>query len=137
MKEIVLWVWQLPQHLLGVIIWGVLKLARKILAINKHQVDKEKWLFVVNIPGWGVSLGSYVFMDCHYDEMDWKHEFGHSKQSLIFGPLYLLLVGIPSAVFNNLWDRIFHIRWSFASRHEWYYSRYPEKRADKLGGVER
>jgi hypothetical protein len=51
--------------------------------------------------------------------------------------LYLLAVGIPSGVFNNLWDRLFHRNWDAAKRHVWYYSRYAEKWADALGGVAR
>jgi hypothetical protein len=112
----------------------VLKKAGKILKVGR---DNEKYLVTVNIPGWGASLGRYIFMDQRYTDEDWKHEYGHSRQSLHWGPLYLPAIGIPSAVFNNLWDRIFHKYWPDADRHIWYYNRYPEKQADKLGGVSR
>jgi hypothetical protein len=57
------------------------------------------------------------------------HEYGHTIQSLIFGPLYVFLVGIPS------------IAWSFlpvfVRKRECnkisYFSAYPERWANKLG----
>ena len=55
-----------------------------------------------------------------------KHEHGHQIQSLYFGPLYLIFVGIPSilrVVYKNV----------FKKSYEWYHSGYPEKWADELG----
>ena len=120
--------------MLALLIWAVLRLSGKILAIKRQD---EKWLITVNVLGWGVSLGWYVFMDQRYEEKDWKHEFGHCIQSRRWGLFYLLTVGILSAIFNNLQDRLFHKSWDWEKRHKWYYSRYPEKQADKLGGVVR
>lgn len=68
-----------------------------------------------------LSLGLFVFLpgagypepsDVSADEHDWVlasvdhrllvHEYGHTIQSLILGPLYLPVIGIPSVVwFNN------------------------------------
>ncbi len=59
-----------------------------------------------------------------------KHEFGHSKQSLYLGPLYLLLVGIPSFLMSML--TILHIL-----RPDRYYKRWPENWANSLGEVKR
>lgn len=57
------------------------------------------------------------------------HEYGHTIQSLIFGPLYLFAVGIPSIVWSFLPV--------FAKRREdagiSYFSVYPERWANKLG----
>ncbi|GHU24761.1 hypothetical protein FACS1894164_12160 [Spirochaetia bacterium] len=87
--------------------------------------------------GWGVSLGEFILLANRYNETTVKHEYGHTRQSLMLGPLYLLVIGIPSAVFNNLWDRLFHKKWTSADRSRWYYNRLPEKQADRLGGVVR
>jgi len=59
-----------------------------------------------------------------------KHEFGHSIQSKYFGPVYLLVIGIPSAL-RVIYSKIYY---SFRKR-EWtkYYRGYPEKWADSLG----
>jgi hypothetical protein len=48
-----------------------------------------------------VSLGQYIFIFSDYgkDEMRIiKHEYGHTRQSHILGPLYLLVVGVPSII---------------------------------------
>ena len=129
-----LWVWQLPQHILALILYVLFKISGKILILARHE---GKWLITVDVPGWGVSLGQYVLMDKAYNQCDWRHEYGHSIQSLYWGSLYLLTIGIPSALFNNLWDRIAHINWTVQQRHKWYYNRWPEKQADRLGGVTR
>lgn len=94
-------------------------------------------------PKWrcGVSLGCYVLLgDYSMDCIEIKdHEWGHTRQSLLLGPLYLLLIGIPSGL-GNLYDRWFHTPergWSHEESYLWYYSQPWEKWADKLGGVKR
>jgi hypothetical protein len=84
-----------------------------------------------------VSLGSYIIVSKQASSTVIFHEYGHYRQSKLLGPLYLLLVGIPSCLFNNVWDRLAHKKWSTERRVAWYYSRYPESWADKLGGVKR
>lgn len=135
MKKVLFFIWQLPQHLLGLLLIRITGAVQKETAgIVWYLFDKQKNWFTRIFSG--VSLGQYILLP-YDDETTVKHEYGHSKQSLYFGWLYLLLVGVPSAVFNNLWDRAFHKRWPVARRHKWYYSRYPEKWADVLGGVVR
>ena len=77
-------------------------------------------------PSEGISLGYFILFD-DYDntvtEVDIKHEYGHFIQSLIFGPLYLLVIG----VFSEL-----NYRFGFSKS---YYDFWTEKWADKLGGV--
>lgn len=138
MKHFLLWIWQLPQHLIAVFILYVLnrKSDRKECEIAGIRVWKVKGWTVCNC---GVSLGDYILLPSSRvnNETVAKHEHGHQYQSRYFGWLYLILVGIASAVFNNLWDRLFHKSWTAEERNRWYYSRYPEKWADELGGVER
>lgn len=48
-----------------------------------------------------VSLGMFIFMFGEYwigDEETKAHEYGHSIQSKILGPLYLLVIGLPSII---------------------------------------
>lgn len=47
----------------------------------------------------GISLGLFIF--AADDEMK-KHEYGHTLQSLLLGPLYLLVIGLPSFIWANL-----------------------------------
>jgi len=135
LKELILYIWQLPQHLFGLLLI-------KITNAGKWKTCGVYWYWFDGNKNWfnrffsGVSLGRYILLPYN----DWntiKHEHGHSKQSVILGPLYLLIVGIYSAVFCNLWDRLFHKNWNTYDRHYWYYTRWTEKWADKLGGVDR
>lgn len=53
----------------------------------------------------GISLGPFIFVNGkRYDYwiQDAKvHEFGHTIQSCILGPLYFFVVGIPSSIWCN------------------------------------
>jgi hypothetical protein len=128
--KILLFLWQFPQTLLALLLITLFRPQRK-------EIYRNRIYYYGNIPG-GISLGEFVLLPERSNIEDTKnHEWGHTVQSRIFGPLYLLAVGIPSAVFNNLTDRIFHRNWKAEKRIAWYYGRYPEAWADKLGGVER
>jgi len=137
MKDIVLWVWQLPQHILGMILIKLFKAERQ----QFHIGNKGGWFWSYEPKKpllSGVSLGRFIILPKNMvAEETVLHEYGHSKQSAILGWLYLPIIGIYSAVFCNIWDRLFHKRWSGQSRYEWYYSRWCEAWADKLGGVKR
>ena len=135
MKNILLYIWQLPQHIAGLIVWGILKAAGRVETVN--WLYSEEFITIWVKPDIGVCLGKYIFLYVGEGSESLKHEYGHSRQSLYLGPLYLPVVGIASAVFNNLWDRLFHKKWDGKRRIKWYYSRYPEDWADRLGGVAR
>ncbi len=96
------------------------------------EFHKENGIYVLSrFWAGGVSLGVFIFLyknDVSQEAI--QHERGHQKQSLMLGPLYLIVVGIPSAILctaTNYSPKI--------SRN--YYHYYPENWADKLGGVER
>ena len=131
MKEIMLWLWQMPQHLLGLALWDAFKVLEETY---DTQYFYGKWFITLKVPRFGLSLGRYVFLGMTHRNIDLRHEKGHSDQSMRWGPLYLLAIGLPSAA-GNLWDRLFHKEWPAEKRIKWYYSRWPEKQADRLGGV--
>ena len=124
MKNILLYIWQLPQNLLGLLV---------ILFSRAHTYKHMIWWTEYHF---GVSLGRYIILNSTSDVTSVRHEWGHQKQSLYLGWLYLLIIGLPSAV-GNLYDRIAHKEWSYDDRINWYYNQPWEKWADKLGGVER
>lgn len=116
------YIWELPQHLLGLLV---------ILfssAVHDQNYGSAKVYHTTKM--FGVSLGQYIIVYALVDEDTILHEYGHSKQSLYLGPLYLLLVGIPSFTMNLLTQ--LHVL-----SDERYYKRWPENWADTLGGVKR
>lgn len=126
MKKFLLYLWQLPQNILGLLVI----LCTKAEYSSGYDVwETRKYLF-------GVSLGAYIVFGGDFDYTDLKHERGHQKQSLYLGWFYLLLIGLPSAL-GNIYDRVAHARWSVEERLYWYYKQPWEKWADSLGGVDR
>jgi hypothetical protein len=74
----------------------------------------------------GISLGRYVFTNMQDGWISYDHEFGHSIQSLMLGPLYLIVIGLPSAILAaNITD-------IFNKRYYWFYT---EKWADSIMGI--
>jgi hypothetical protein len=65
------------------------------------------------------SCGPVIFVTPHCDENTIRHETGHSKQSLMFGPLFQILVSLPSVI--RFWIRRFCNK-----SHEWYLNGWPE-----------
>lgn len=131
-----LWLWQLPQNLIGFF------LTRKY-EFKGFRVDEKMneipIYFKKDIPS--VCLGDYIIINYAFlgkgsSIQTVFHERGHQLQSRIFGWFYLLLVGLPSVVLY-WWDRLFHKNWLICRRNKWYYSKYPENWADRLGKVKR
>lgn len=116
------WIWQLPQNLLG---YGY-------KVITNAQVLTESNLpckLYNNIYSGSVSLGKYIFLSkwAQTDNYTINHEIGHSKQSLFLGPLYLLVIGLPSIIWACLHSYI-----SYFNNKYNYYDFYTEKWANKL-----
>lgn len=127
MKKVLLYIWQLPQHIVALLVllctggFAVKAIPHKTAFVYKLRVSG----------GWGVSLGSYILLARGADDAQTRdHEYGHSLQSQMLGPLYLIIVGLPSVVMNLLSRAI-------SSMAKTYYKRWPESWADKLGGVTR
>lgn len=122
----ILYLWQLPQNILGLIL------------VILFRAKKSGDIYICNrFFDSAISLGNYIIfqVDCVSDQSI-QHEYGHQRQSKMYGWFYLLVVGIPSIV-RNIWDRLTHKEWTSYQRSIWYYGSFPEKQADKLGGVKR
>lgn len=120
MKKILLYVWQLPQNLLG--------LAVVFFSTAKHEyINGVATPFYRTKYRFGVSLGAYVIVNENCSENTLLHELGHCFQSLYLGWLYLPVIGLPSAI-GNILNRFIKFD---------YYKQPWEAWADKLGGVER
>jgi len=134
--NLLFYLWQLPQHLLALVMRVIL--SRKIVKTNTVEFKNHKHtISIFKAPSFGVSLGDYIFMDVRYSSVSQLHELGHSIQSRMLGIFYLPIVGISSSIFNNFYDRWFHKKWTNNRRIYWYYNRLVEKWADRLAGVER
>ena len=128
MKKGLLYIWQLPQHLLGLLLIKVTDAGRwKTGGIVWYWFDENRNRFTRFFSG--VSLGRYILLP-YGDMATIKHEHGHSKQSEYLGPLYLIVIGLPSAT-GNLLARVSE------KVHRIYYRLPWERWADKLGGVDR
>lgn len=117
MKNILLFIWQLPQNLLGLL----------VVAFTRASYDSAFSVYYTRKYNFGVSLGKYIVFGGYYNYTDIKHERGHSIQSLYLGWLYLLVIGLPSVIGN-----LVYIVHPFN-----YYAQPWEAWADKLGCVVR
>jgi len=77
----------------------------------------------------GVSLGLFLFVPDPVDDQLLVHEYGHAVQSLVLGPLYLPIVGIPSLI----WAKLPALNRRRGTRGTSYYDFGPERNASALG----
>lgn len=122
--EILLYLWQLPQNLLGLLLLAILGSG------DCQDVGDCKAFFSTRMRG-GISLGRYIIIREGLGTPDLLlHEAGHCRQSRILGPLYLALIGLPSL----LWAAFYQYK---PADPDGYYRFFTEKWADRLGGVRR
>jgi len=102
------WTWELPQTILGKGYSHLRNMTGNVddvsyyggaTLVNKN--DNSGWR-------WGLTLGSYinsknVVADPYTDDI-FRHEYGHTLQSRLVGPLYLTSVALPSLVGQGLDD---------------------------------
>ena len=141
------WTWGLPQTLAGAVLY------------LKHRKDPHFDYNGARVTAWdklsGVSLGKFIFVP---EKKGWstiqengekpdsqksqrkagkdsvssfllEHEYGHTIQSLILGPAYLLVVGLPSI----LWNRLPYFERRRRRTGKSYYSAIFERTANTLG----
>lgn len=137
MKEIINFLrilWELPQCLLGFILFQFYGVDCQCMEAPYGDV---RILYTERMRG-GISLGRFIILPWKYrynsssyvrDTI--SHEYGHTRQSLYLGWLYLIVIGLPSL----LWA------WAHSAfrrlRTVDYYSFWTERWADRLGGVRR
>lgn len=122
------WIWEFPQCILGIILI-------KWYRAEYKETFRETPIYTSNdFPG-GISLGQYIIMNessRKYNRNSIKeHEWGHTRQSIRLGWLYLPTVGLVSSgwcVLREIFPKL---------KAKDYYSIWPENQADKYGGVQR
>ncbi len=99
--------------------WGFLQTLLGFLVFLLHIKSKHYFFHGAIVTEWSdrssVSLGLFVFVTSEpyfYDKLknDYTmselserllvHEYGHTIQSLLLGPLYLIIIGIPSTLWG-------------------------------------
>ncbi len=116
--------WGILQNVLGLFVW--------LYVLATGPKEKRHFFYGALVTRWNskasMSLGMFLFLGTD-DERVIVHEYGHSIQSLILGPFYLPVIGIPSFIWAN---SPHYIRNRKRGRYK-YTSFYPEKWANHLG----
>lgn len=127
--------------------WGILQALLGFMAFLINKKNKRYFYHgaVVterNVPS-SISLGMFIFTTTNPmkdkrienkipdEELNGRllvHEYGHTIQSLIFGPLYLIVMGIPS----TLWGFLPYFQ-NRRNNGVSYFSFFTEKFANYLG----
>lgn len=118
--------WGLPVNLVGFLIFLLCKTAHCERFCNS---------IVTYLPGdcGGLSLGIFIFLSIENTSGRCRlcvHEYGHTIQCLFLGPLYWLVIVIPSVVWYHLfsgfrrkhhisYDALYCERWATAWGKKW------------------
>lgn len=115
-----LYAWELPQNICGHVM-------RCVTKIDSFGCVKDAVYYVTSKIHGGVTLGEYIFLSTASakKELTRYHEYGHVLQSRMLGPLYLIVIGLPSIIRAAI------------GKYKDYYKFYTESWADKLGGIVR
>ena len=120
-------IWQLPQNLIG-------SLYKEFISkdiITRINYDASIYECYLTRGGGGLTLGRFIFVNQHFTDFEETilHEIGHVKQSRILGPLYLIIIGIPSISWAGLRRLIPALK---KINYYWFYT---ENWANKLMGL--
>ena len=119
--------------------WGsTVNLAGLLVFLCCRKRSRSKMFrsaIVTYLPGnrGGLSLGIFIFLsvrDTQEDNRLCAHEYGHTIQCLLLGPLYWVVVAIPSVVWYHFfagyrrkhgipYDALFCERWATAWGRKW------------------
>ena len=121
MKNALLYIWQLPQNLLGLFL---VMFHKALGGVCRVDAADGCLIFRFHSMSGGISLGRYIIVSYYMSEKNVLHELGHAKDSRLFGWLYLLVIGLPSII------------WAMTYKGD-YYGFWTEKRADRYYNIER
>ena len=124
MTTLLQWTWEQPQTLVGAILAFFLE--------QRYHRHHDR-VVILTYQKMAVSLGRYIILwGGKVSAID--HEYGHCRQSSYLGPLYLIVVGIPSGL-RALRARYYVETGSNpAWVDRWYHRGWTERWADRLGG---
>ena len=135
MKQVLLYIWQLPQNLLGLLIVALCRPERM------HEMANGNRIYFANRMRGGISLGKYSIVNTSHYRKDISESLkrdtvrhnaiGHATQSLYLGWLYLIVIGLPNIVWAVLYGT------AVKPTKKGYYRFWTERWADRIAGVER
>ena len=114
-------VWGMPQTVVGATMFWLLRRTNRWTRFRSAYV--MEWALDA-----GLSMGLFIFLPRGSARSLLVHEYGHTIQSLMLGPLYLLVVVLPSLAWAGL-PRMQRFR---DARQVSYYRFYTERWANKL-----
>lgn len=131
MITVLLFLWQLPQAIIGFFVWLFYLCTGQIRDIR--FAGHVFYISLVANPGTseGISLCPIIFYKPE-NPNTLKHEYGHYLQSLKWGWLYLPIVAVPS-VQNGI---LAYWQIKCGTYTGWYNKVYPENEADILGDAQ-
>lgn len=119
--------WGLPVNIVGLLVF--------LCCRNRFRRERFCNSIVTHLPGdrGGLSLGIFIFLSIHDPYENRRlciHEYGHTIQCLFLGPLYWIVVMIPSAIWYHFlagyrkihripYDAFYCERWATAWGKQW------------------
>jgi hypothetical protein len=94
----------------------------------KSSVSLGMFIFITDEPYFADKFKGEITKDELFNRL-LVHEYGHTIQSLILGPLYLIIMGIPS----TLWGFLPGLAKKRKERQISYFSFFTERWANNLG----
>lgn len=102
---LVQWTWGLPVNIAGGIAFLI------CTKVKKRRWQRFGYSYIVYLP-WksgGLSLGLFIFMKDQHKSKKWTyntriHEYGHTWQCLLLGPLYYVIIALPSMIWCNCFE---------------------------------
>lgn len=86
------WTWGIIMNIIGLAACGLAKLLKWPIQHYRKAIE-----IICPINFGGVSFGMFIIRGVKCNNV-LPHEYGHSIQNIIFGPLFPFIIGIPSAL---------------------------------------
>ena len=119
--------WGVAQTFIGalLLLWCV------VVCKEKPFIYRDSIACVLPNRSGSLSLGLFFFLHpkAEQNEQTKAHEWGHTRQSLILGPLYLFVIALPSMIWCNCFRKYRE------KNNVSYYVFYTERWANRCAGL--